>query len=140
MLYGFGGSDTINGGASNDTIEGAAGKDFLTGGVGSDLFWFGLGESGTTIGSQDLILDWGSTVRINFSGAGTSYTEASVGDVASAVAFANAQIAAGIDVVAVQVGTDVMVFADTDGLDGNYEDAVILVGRTIADISDANIQ
>ena len=41
--------------------------------------------------------------------------------------------------VAVQVGSDVIVFADNGNDNGGFDDAVILVGRTLADISGANI-
>ena len=40
--------------------------------------------------------------------------------------------------VVVQVGADVVVFADVDGGADDAEDAVVLVGRTLADISALN--
>jgi hypothetical protein len=43
-----------------------------------------------------------------------------------------------IDYVVVQVGGDVVVFADTGALN-TADDAVVLVGRTLADISADNI-
>ena len=40
--------------------------------------------------------------------------------------------------VAVQIGADVVVFADSGADNGSADDAVALVGRTLADISTAN--
>ena len=57
-----------------------------------------------------------------------------------AKAIADAQIAGGIvNVVAVQVGADVVVFGDSSGDDGSADSAVVLVGKTLNDISVANI-
>ena len=53
---------------------------------------------------------------------------------------ANSQIAGGVvDYVVIQVGSDVVVFCDTAGNNGSAEDAVVLVGRTLADIGAGNI-
>ncbi|MDP3175098.1 MAG: calcium-binding protein, partial [Phenylobacterium sp.] len=139
ILLGGAGTDTISGGAGNDTLNSGAGKDQLTGGAGQDRFVFGLGDSGSTVGSFDLINDWEATDRLSFPGAASlNYTESTQADFATAETFANAQIAGGAAVVAVQVGTDVVVFADTGGNAGTYEDAIVLVGRTINDISSTN--
>ena len=55
---------------------------------------------------------------------------------------ANLRFAAGIDFVAIQVGGDVVVFADNGGT-GNAldatDDAVVLVGRTLNDIDFSNL-
>ncbi|MDP3173764.1 MAG: hypothetical protein Q8M88_04960, partial [Phenylobacterium sp.] len=93
----------------------------------------------STVGSFDLINDWEATDRLDFGGAGVSYTESTQADFTTAETFANAQIAAGVDVVAVQVGTDVVIFTDNAADNGTYEDAVVLVGRSVNDISDTNI-
>jgi len=60
-------------------------------------------------------------------------------DFQTAVADANAKMAAGADFVAVQVGADVIVFADEAGDHGepaahHVESAVLLVGKTLAGI------
>ncbi|MDP3659947.1 calcium-binding protein, partial [Phenylobacterium sp.] len=140
ILTGGAARDTISGGAGNDTISGAGGKDQLTGGAGQDRFVFGASDSGSTVGSFDLINDWEATDRLDFAAAGVTYTESTQADFATAETFANGIIGAGTaDVVAVQVGSDVVVFVDTGANNGTYEDAVVLVGRTINDISDTNI-
>ena len=58
--------------------------------------------------------------------------------VTAALSFANGQIAAGQNYVAVQVGADVIIFADSAGNDGTADSAVMLVGRTLADIAFGN--
>jgi hypothetical protein len=61
--------------------------------------------------------------------------ESTQADFAAALSFANGQIAAGRNYVSVQVGADVIVFADSAGNDGTADSAVILVGRTLSDIA-----
>jgi Ca2+-binding RTX toxin-like protein len=59
LLAGFGGKDTLDGGAGNDELTGGAGKDQLTGGPGADFFDFiSLSDSGITAGTRDLIADF----------------------------------------------------------------------------------
>src|SRR4051812_1953244 len=52
---------------------------------------------------------------------------------------ASATQAATVNFVAVQVGADVVVFADSAGNNGTADDAITLVGKTLADIQGANI-
>ena len=71
---------------------------------------------------------------------GTNYTEITASTYDEALAAAGGLIAAGtINFVAVQVGADVVLFVDTANNNGTADDAVVLVGRTLADISSANI-
>jgi Ca2+-binding RTX toxin-like protein len=149
IIDGSDGSDSINGGAGSDTIDGYAGADTVAGGGGSDQFQFFLPEAFTNLATLDVILDWGADDRFFFTGddiedaigAGTpsTYVESTAGDYASALAFANGRIALGIvNYVAVQVGSDVFVFADTAFDAGVADSAVRLMGRTLADIGFAN--
>jgi Ca2+-binding RTX toxin-like protein len=141
-----GSGDTINGGLGNDTIHGGTGTDVLLGGGGNDLFTFTTGDSGTTAGSLDQVKDWVSSDTIQFGASttaesdGTTYIELSAADYTSAKSLADGQINAGtVNFVAVQVGNDVVVFADSAGNNGTSDDAITLVGKTLADISGSNI-
>ena len=164
-VTGGGGSDTITGGTGNDTIVGGPGSDVLTGGGGNDVFVFHLIDStAVAIGNSvlgpggvaagiDQIRDWsGTTDHLAFfsdtagtvkMAAGTSlnFGSATATDFTSAVATANSHLGVSGGYVAVQVGTDVVVFADTtlDGHITNADDAVTLVGKTLNDIGSANI-
>jgi hypothetical protein len=70
-----------------------------------------------------------------------SYTEQTATDYADAVAKAGSIMSATVKYVAVQVGADVVVFADTNGTAGLQagDDAVVLVGRSLTDIDYTNI-
>ena len=103
------------------------------------------GDSGVTPGSLDQVKDWVSTDTLAFGGGATAsvdgadYLEITTPDYASGLAAANAQLAGGVvNYVAVQIGTDVVVFADVAGTN-SASDGVVLVGRTLADISGSNI-
>jgi len=155
-----GGNDTINGGDGNDTITHVGtGVDVLFGGNGSDQFNFGPSESNNLIGSQDQIKDWqGGSDTLHFmtaastgpttpgatAGAGTAgnFFATTATDYASATTIANNEFVAGMKYVAVQIGNDTVVFADNGGtahaLDAS-DDAVVLIGRSLADITFASI-
>ena len=71
---------------------------------------------------------------LTFTLAGVFYA---IGGVLAAaqLGLGNAQIGSGTaEYVAVQVGADVIVFADSRNDDGVADDAVVLAGRTLADI------
>jgi hypothetical protein len=69
----------------------------------------------------------------------TSFATDTAVDYASALAAANAKMADGtVDVVAVQVGDDVIVFADTSG-DAGADEAVVLVGNTLTGVGFGDI-
>lgn len=144
QITGTGGSDSLAGGIGADTLDGGAGADTVAGGAGADQFQFFQSAVPTTAAGLDRITDWASEDRLFFAdgsntpaGAGTAgnYVESTQADYAAALNFANGQIAAGQNYVAVQVGADVIVFADSAANNGTADSAVMLVGRTLADIA-----
>jgi Ca2+-binding RTX toxin-like protein len=147
-LNGGDGNDSLSGGAGHDVLDGQGGADTLSGGAGSDQFQFYQGEASTVEGQLDRIVDWdGTQDHLFFSGDGaadpgagtsTNYAEFSAADYASALAQANTQIHGGvIRYVAVQVGADVIVFSDA-AVNHTVGAAVMLVGKTLADIAPSN--
>jgi hypothetical protein len=140
----------ITGGAGDDTLDGWLGQDYLTGGTGLDVFRIADAQSVTTGGLSDVISDWTTEDALQFTtgaltpiGAGTlaNYVEITgVASFAEALAIANAQIGGTlVNYVAVQVGADVVVFADSNNDNGTADSAVVLAGKTLNDISVANI-
>ena len=139
LLRAEGGGDTLEGGAGDDTLVGGRGADLLTGGSGSDTFLIS-GRVTDIQADVDRITDFthgedrlgfGSHVSL----AGHSFWSGSAATYGDAVAAATQQITSGAaDLVAVQVGTDVIVFADTS-LHNHVDTAVVLVGQTLAGIS-----
>lgn len=70
---------------------------------------------------------------------GQNYLELTATTFDQAKELANGQMSGGaVDYVAMQVGSDVVVFADTGGAP-DADTAAALVGRTLADISPSNI-
>lgn len=142
LLIGDLGDDTLSGGEGDDTLTGGGGVDQLTGGPGADLFTFTAGSSGLTAGTLDRILDWSAQDRLHFGAAAapgaaiSTYQESQspAGDFNAAREAASVLISkSGVSFVAYQIGADVVVFADADG-DKAVDNAVLLVGRTLADI------
>jgi Ca2+-binding RTX toxin-like protein len=136
------GNDNLSGGDGGDTLAGGDGTDNLTGGAGVDAF-IASGAAGSIAG-LDHILDWtGGTDKLQFSGgpvaSDANFDTATAADYASAITAAFAATADGAAYVAVQVGSDVLVFADTNGEPANIEDVVVLVGRTLSDVSFGDI-
>jgi Ca2+-binding RTX toxin-like protein len=138
LLRGEGGGDTLDGGAGSDTLLGGRGSDVLTGGSGSDTFLIS-GRVTAVQADLDRITDFthgedrlgfGSHVSL----AGHSFWSGVEANYADALAVATDQITSGAaDVVAVQVGSDVIVFADSD-LHDHVSNAVVLVGQTLAGV------
>jgi Ca2+-binding RTX toxin-like protein len=160
FLDGGAGDDNINGGEGRDLLVGGDGEDVLdgwasadtmTGGAGGDRFQLWSGDSGVVATQLDRITDWaGGEDHLFFGngGAGTgvgagssaNYVEGRAADHASALYYANTQVVGGaIDYVAVQVGGDVVVFADTGQNNGAADSAVLLVGRSLSDIAFAHL-
>lgn len=141
-LRGGDGADSLNGGEGADTLDGGHGADQLAGGPGADVFSIDGGAK--TLAGLDRILDFAhGEDKIVFDDDGlaasaANFATASASDYSSALAAANARMAAGADYVAVQVGGDVIVFATELG-EHHVESAVVLVGRTLADISAGDI-
>jgi Ca2+-binding RTX toxin-like protein len=145
-LDGGAGGDTIDGGEGDDVIIGGPGADRLTGYVGADLFVIHPGDSPAVQGQMDTITDWrfvGDDDHLAFSAkaaTAASYMEARADTFAAAKAIADAAIAKGvIDYVAVAVGSDVIVFADTRDDNGSADDAVVLTNRSLDQISVTSI-
>ncbi len=144
-LHGGLGDDLLLGGGGNDALRGWQGADTLTGGPGSDQFQISASSSIATVQSTlDRITDWdGEQDRLVFfsdaglpSTPGTSinYREVSVLDYDAALTLATASLNDPfVAYIAIQLNADVYVFAERAG-------AVILVGRTLADITFGNIE
>lgn len=151
LLYGGQGTDTLSGGDGKDTLSGGAGADRLEGGTGRDQFQFWSGTTSTVLAQLDRVVDWkGADDFLRFGagdesgaglGAGTldNYREFTAASYADALALANGQIAGGVvDYVAVKVGADVYVFADSQANNGAADTAVILAGKSLTDLSHEN--
>ncbi|MDP1643448.1 MAG: hypothetical protein Q8L59_14830 [Phenylobacterium sp.] len=167
-IAGGAGGDVLDGGAGADTLEGREGADVLTGGDGDDRLIAGKGADTLTggagadtfvfaddldarEGAANLILDWSSADRLDFlNNLPNGYTERTAATYQAAYDDAQAVVrAAPVSYVATQVGSDVIVFVNNRIADGfdipvettkTLDEAVILRGRTLADISAANIQ
>ena len=148
--FGLAGPDTLHGLGGDDVLQGGQGADVLDGGAGSDLFLVAAGDSPAAVGQMDTVIDWSSADRLSFvfgggtlltpAGNASNYVETTAGSFSAALATANAQIAGGVvEYVSVQVGGDVIVFADDNGDHGAADDAVILRGQTLANIDASNI-
>ena len=147
MIYGSGGNDYLRGEAGNDTLAGGDGDDTLSGGSGANLLSGNAGHDtfmifaplSTFVAGVDRIADFThGDDRLIFGGrltlSDTNFTSAKAGSYGDALKSAAATLHAGhIDLVAVQVGADVIVFADAGG-HNQVDESVILVGKTLADI------
>ena len=74
-------------------------------------------------------------------GSATNYTEAVATDFNDALAQANSHLGTGVLYVAVQIGSDTVVFADTTTGGGITvaDTAVVLVGKSLTDIDFTNV-
>ena len=137
-------ADAITGGQGDDTIVGGGGADLLAGGGGADQFNFANHITQASLGSGGVavISDWVNTDSLKFGalGAGATFYH---NDSLTATSFNNAigvangsAHIAGDKYFAVQVGADVVVFADSnaDHAIDSTDDAIILTGKTLADI------
>lgn len=144
LLIGGAGADTIDGGAGNDTLVGGQGADVLTGGAGNDVFRIDCqgGHEALSAATVDQITDFTSGqdhLQLgHLAATASNYATSSASDFASALTTANTLFAGGsTHYVAVQVGSDVIVFAD--GRDHTAETAVTLVGKSLSNISYSDI-
>jgi Ca2+-binding RTX toxin-like protein len=157
LLNGNLGDDTIRGGTGADTISGEGGRDVLSGGGGADLFTFRTGDSDVTEAGADRISDWTHLDHIQLPvlggfmgyapapGGGTSdpYGYGDSGtttyDYATALAGANAafQSNGSVHIYAAQVGSDVVIYADTDN-NHAADMSVILVGASLSSLDASN--
>lgn len=137
-LYGSGGADTLDGGAGDDVLSGGAGSDLLTGGLGADTFLID-GKVTADMAGLDRITDFTHGVdRLGFSSrmslAGSQLWGGVENSYADALAVANQKISSGeANVVAVQLGSDVVVFAGAD-MHHRVDAAVVLVGKSLSDV------
>lgn len=129
-------ADSLDGGAGDDTLTGGRGVDQLTGGEGDDTFVI---EAGKRLGDLDRILDFEDGDKLVFEDGPTAdednYSEGKADDFDAALALAREKFEGGDEYVSVQVGDDVIVFAGEDGIDS----AVVLVGRSLSDVSYGDI-
>ncbi|MEW5684186.1 MAG: calcium-binding protein [Pseudomonadota bacterium] len=140
---------TMNGGAGSDTIvSGGSGRDILSGGEGRDRFEF-VAKTDPAAGIEAVISDWESGDTMSFAAVSIlttqssilpmSYSEFVVGSYEEALRTANQHISAtGATYVSAQVGADVYVFADTGDPADGADIAILLTGRTLADIGLVN--
>ncbi|HEY8572581.1 hypothetical protein [Phenylobacterium sp.] len=142
----YSGGATVDAGEGRDTITSVSpGRDVLKGGEGADVFEF-VPTTRPTEGQDDMILDWSSEDRFAFGQVSIysiqprQYSEFTAGSYREALSTANEHIMfTGAQYVAAQVGSDVVVFADINGEAADGADiAIVLVGRTLTDISLAN--
>ncbi|MDB5443782.1 MAG: hemolysin-type calcium-binding region protein [Phenylobacterium sp.] len=144
LLRGGGGADTLDGGAGADTLSGGEGANLLTGGAGNDLFVIKTEHPGKTADGLDHITDFThGEDKISFGGhlsvTDANFETATATTFADAMALAKTGLAGGhADVVAVQVGADVILFADTHH-DNHIDSAVVLVGKTLAGVAPGDI-
>lgn len=138
-IDGGAGADTIEASIANDRIRGGAGADRLTGGGGADLFIQDSAAATLTLESADRITDWASDDKIQLGAAiGGAYAEATAPDFFTALSEAQGRITTGqTEVLAVQVGADVIVFADASS-GATLNTITVLVGRSLNDIASDN--
>lgn len=138
------GHATATGGAGNDTIEIRGGGNVLFGGSGGDLFMIETTASRAADAPalRNMIMDWASEDHIRNTTLDLShmtYSERTASDETEAV---NSLISmAPNEIVAVQVGTEVIVFMQPNVISGlaiSNVEAIVLVGRTLADIDASN--
>ncbi|MDP3489795.1 MAG: calcium-binding protein [Phenylobacterium sp.] len=137
--------EKVTGTAGNDTITGSAGVDTLTGGGGNDRFVFGAGDTSSTTGSVDRINDFTSaddSISFGVAATASNYVEFGYATLtytyAQAFSDASSLINGGQrDIIAVQVGADVYVFADVSGTN-MVTGVVYLSGVTLAGVEQAD--
>ena len=111
-MYGFGGSDTLTGGAAADSIFGGAGADTLSGGAGNDTFYLANGDfaSGESIdGGADadaIVLTNATTV--NFTSGTVSNVETLTGSSGNDTVTMSANQWAGFNTINLGSGTNVL--------------------------------
>jgi Ca2+-binding RTX toxin-like protein len=132
-IVGLGGSDSLSGGAGNDTLEGGLGPDTLSGGDGADLFVLPPGASLAVEGQADVILDFHPGDHVAFasvSANSSNYDHSTASSFALAKAYADLAVArfplAPLKYLAVQVGSDSIVFFDSNPNTPGVEEAVVL--------------
>lgn len=137
LLRGEAGNDTLVGGGGADTLSGGRGSDLLTGGPGRDLFQLGGPDLDriTDFTHGEDRLAFGAHLKLT----DATFAQGTAGSYADALSFASGKIASGAaDLVAVQVGADVIVFADSTH-HNHVDAAVMLMGKTLSALSVGDI-
>ncbi|WP_374570768.1 calcium-binding protein [Phenylobacterium sp.] len=164
-LVGHDGADVLLGGDGDDTLDGGTGADTLTGGAGDDTFTFTYTDDRDAhAAAAKVVTDWSPGDILDFTNSG-GYTERTAASFQAAYDDAQNLVRnAPVTFVATQVGSDVIVFANNNHADSStyvrlpsaggyavgyyvYDEspdkpldvAVILQGRTLDDISAANV-
>lgn len=137
-LLGGAGNDSMEGGIGAETFDGGAGFDTLAGGFGADLFIEddAIGVQFVISTTLNRITHWENSDHIQLRGKITAdqYVERTADTLFAAQNAAEAALQGGAEVVAVQVGTDVVVYTDVSA-GVSIHNAVLLAGRTLADIA-----
>jgi len=141
-LSGGDGNDTIRGGADNDTLTGGGGLDQISGDAGNDRFVFAAGDAAFAVGgllayATDHILDFGNgadLIQLPFHVLAVLHDNAA----SPAAAFATASVLlnnAALDVAAIVVGSDTILFFSGSGAAGQPDEAITLdgVGGAVVD-------
>jgi Ca2+-binding RTX toxin-like protein len=151
LIRGLGGPDVLQGGVGSDTLEGGAAPDTIFGGLGTDvivvdgedLVILRPVDSAPIFGQIDTIIGWTRYAQIAMgdnSPAPGRWIEASADTFDAALALANGHLTAGqYYYVAVAVGSDVYVFANSTGPDNSAaRTAVRLADTRLQEVSPAN--
>lgn len=138
----------MRGDEGDDTLVAATvGRDTLYGGEGRDRFEF-VAKAPSAGDADAVIMDWEAHDTLSFAEVSIlsspsilplSYSEFVADSYAQALAIANEHISgAGAKYVAAEVAGSVIVFVDTGDPADGADIAVVLAGRTLADISLSN--
>ena len=139
LLRGEGGNDTLAGGDGDDTLSGGAGANVLSGNAGHDTFLISS-PLATYVGGLDRITDFNrGEDHLVFGGhltlGETNFMGTKAASYGDALKIANSVLHSGrTDLMVIQVGGDVIVFANA-GNHNQVDEAVVLVGRSLADIT-----
>lgn len=128
------GADSLDGAGNDDTLIGGAGADTLHGASGADVFVFGVGDTGTTAGTVDEIVDFNpgtDFLSLGVAGSVSNYAEslADAGSLAGAITTAQGLMDGTVRYVFVVVGTDGYLLVDRNG-DAAVDEAIKLTGVT----------
>jgi len=138
VLIGDASANVLNGGAGDDYIVGGLGADRLTGGAGADTFVFADGDALNY--GVDTITDMTLDDHIMFSdgpaGASANYVEMPTLDFSAIEALFAGD---GVRYVAVQMGSDVTLFADLGEEGASYDNIIVLAGVNLSAIDVSSI-
>ena len=111
-MYGFGGNDTLTGGAAADSIFGGAGADTLSGGAGNDTFFLANGDfaSGESIdgGADTDAIVLTNATTVNFTSGTVSNVETLTGSSGNDTVTMSANQWAGFNTINLGGGTNVL--------------------------------